>query len=643
MNFIDTLGWTLLHFIWQGTAIALLLAAAEACVRSRSAQLRYALACGAMLLMVASIGVTFLWLASEPAPARSFAATARSAAASPLISRTVHALAAAPARFSAWMPIFVSLWFAGVCAMAIRSIGGWFVAQRFRRTGTIPADDLWQQRLRTLAHRLRVSRPIRLCHSTLAEVPAVIGWLRPVVLLPASMLSGLTPRQIEALLAHELAHVRRHDYLINLIQTVVETLLFYHPAVWWTGRLMRAEREHCCDDMAVEVCGDALIYARALTRMEQLRAQRPALALGADGGSLLKRIQRLLSSRDSETAGASDWVAAVGVMLCAAAIWAAPHLPFANGAHVQRLRARTAVERAFPAVFRAERVFRAEHMVRAARPVLAAFVAQATSEPAPQGRVTGGVSGSVSGGVSEGVSGGVTGGVNQHGFISDMDAAGYRNLSVDDLISLKQHGVTPEFVRRIQAAGYKPDVDELVAMAIHGVTPEYIAEMNAQGFKLDIDQLVAFKIHGVEPSTIAAIRAMGYKPDADDVVAMQIHGVTPEMVRGMKALGIGVPTLDELVALQIHGITPEYANQFKALGVKDLDFDALITLKIHGAEPSAVREIEQLGFNNLDADDIVDLYIHGVTPDYIRKARQHGFKDLTLDQIVKLKQFGILE
>jgi beta-lactamase regulating signal transducer with metallopeptidase domain len=121
--------------------------------------------------------------------------------------------------------------------------------------------------------------------------------LRPVILLPASALTGLSPQQLEAIIAHELAHIRRHDYLINLLQTVVETLLFYHPAVWWVSRRIRQEREHCCDDLAVAVCGDALTYARALLEMEQLRAAGPQLAMAANGGSLMNRIQRLVGAQ----------------------------------------------------------------------------------------------------------------------------------------------------------------------------------------------------------------------------------------------------------------------------------------------------------------------------------------------------------
>src|SRR5438045_2418615 len=130
-------------------------------------------------------------------------------------------------------------------------------------------------RAHRLAARLRVNRPVRLLQSALVHVPAVLGCVRPVILLPASALTGLTPLQLEALLAHELAHVRRYDYLVNLVQSVIETLLFYHPAVWWISARVRDEREHCCDDLAVAVCGDPHFYASALLSMERLRVTTP--------------------------------------------------------------------------------------------------------------------------------------------------------------------------------------------------------------------------------------------------------------------------------------------------------------------------------------------------------------------------------
>src|SRR5262249_33636479 len=152
----------------------------------------------------------------------------------------------------------------------------------------------WPGTCARLCERLRLRRPVRLLHSALVQVPTVLGWLRPVVLLPLSAVAELPPAQLEALLAHELAHVRRHDYLVNLLQSVVGTLVFYRAAVGGVSERVRLERENCCDDWAVQVCGDRLVYARALTAMEELREVPLPLATAANGGPLLGRIRRLL-------------------------------------------------------------------------------------------------------------------------------------------------------------------------------------------------------------------------------------------------------------------------------------------------------------------------------------------------------------
>jgi len=195
-----------------------------------------------------------------------------------------------------WLPWISLAWLGGVILVSVRHLGGWVGVQRLRRVGTTKVGPDLSDRARQLMDRMKISRPVRILQSSLAELPIVVGWLRPVVLLPASLLMGLSPKQLEAILAHELAHVRRYDYLVNLLQTAVETLLFYHPAVWWLSRRIRIEREHCCDDVAVAICGNKVDYAEALAAVEQRRAAALAMAVGGHGrvGSALGRVRRVL-------------------------------------------------------------------------------------------------------------------------------------------------------------------------------------------------------------------------------------------------------------------------------------------------------------------------------------------------------------
>nr|MDQ3821128.1 transglycosylase SLT domain-containing protein [Acidobacteriota bacterium] len=200
-------------------------------------------------------------------------------------------------------PYLLFLWLAGVAFLFVRFVNGWKETRALKLEAE-PSLVEWQPLVDDLARRVRVSRTVRLCESALVEVPTVIGWLRPLILFPAKALTGLEPKQLRALLAHELAHIRRYDYLVNMAQALVEILLFYHPAVWWVSRQVRVEREHACDDLALSLCnGDAVVYARALLSVEEMRSgvRGHQLALAADGGSLIARIRRIVAPKPNRT------------------------------------------------------------------------------------------------------------------------------------------------------------------------------------------------------------------------------------------------------------------------------------------------------------------------------------------------------
>ena len=349
---LQALGWALVHSLWQGACVAALLAGLLALLRGRHARTRYAAGCAALALMLLLPAATAWKMSGGGARAHAAGNEARrlreSHAKAGALEATVIAAGAveyAPeglayesheagrgpspvGGFEGVLPWLSLMWALGVAVLSARSLGGLVYARRLKSAGTRPAAREWQQRLAELSRRLCVKRAVRLLESTHVQVPTAIGWLRPVVLLPASALTGLTPRQLEVVLAHELAHIRRHDYLVNLLQTAVETLLFYHPAAWWVAGRVRAEREHVCDDMAVSATGgDALGYARALTALERLRPHtRPQLALAADGGSLHARVMRLVgapvAARGTSPllAGAAFAVALVTTAACTGAV-----------------------------------------------------------------------------------------------------------------------------------------------------------------------------------------------------------------------------------------------------------------------------------------------------------------------------------
>jgi len=292
----------LLHFVWQGLLVALLLWTALFLLRKRSSNARYLAACAALAFLAVLPVITASVLYTRPiaAPVNlRFGVSEAPAFPAPSGGGVPQA---------AWLELLQSwalpAWSLGVLLFSVRMVWGCRQVSVLRRRGEPAAPPVLAAVL-ALGERLGIARPVHVLITAVADGPSVVGpsvvgALRPVILLPSATLLGLTTEQLEAVLAHELAHIRRHDYLVNLLQTLVETLLFYHPAVWWTSARIRHERELCCDDLAVRSCGDPLCYARALTRLERIRVMTPSLAMGSNGGSMLYRVQRLMGAGTHE-------------------------------------------------------------------------------------------------------------------------------------------------------------------------------------------------------------------------------------------------------------------------------------------------------------------------------------------------------
>ncbi|QKG52278.1 M56 family metallopeptidase [Hymenobacter sp. BRD67] len=310
---VRALGYALLHSLWQGAVLALVLAGVLPLLRRQRAELRYTVAAGALAMLALVVAGTFgFYYQQAPVVQPAIVSYTVAAPAGPRLHKSninyheysvqsgaaASQLLAAPARLApaAWLrvaghrcepylPVLVAAWLLGLLLMGGRLLGGLLYAGRLRRTGTRALGSDWQQRLTALAHRAGLRRPVALLESARVAGPLVLGHLRPVVLLPLGAVAGLSPALLEALLAHEVAHIARRDYLLNLGLAVVEVLFFYHPAVWFMASCLRAERENCCDDQAAALCGgDRLRVARALAALAELEIEAaPRLALAATG------------------------------------------------------------------------------------------------------------------------------------------------------------------------------------------------------------------------------------------------------------------------------------------------------------------------------------------------------------------------
>ena len=361
---LHRLGWVVLHSLWQAAAVAAVLAVALRLLPRRTAfgqEARYLLATLALFSLPVACGVT--WTLVEPSrqPLRAVADRGQqpgptlvipAAVAGSLdrghIARASTALPAAPAaeptaslstsdairilaaRAAAvaepWLPTCAAVWLTGVLVAALRLVVGWSLTRRLVATAAPLPDASWQTRLARWTSALGIAAPIRLLASARVDVPIVVGWLRPVVIWPVAAVTGMPPEQIDAILAHELAHVRRHDVLVNLVQSVIEAVFFHHPAAWWISAQVRAEREHCADELAIRAlaagkAGSRISYATALLSLEERR--QAILVAAANGGSLGDRIRRLVGV-EQQSGHPARLAAAVVVLVAVVATLAAP-------------------------------------------------------------------------------------------------------------------------------------------------------------------------------------------------------------------------------------------------------------------------------------------------------------------------------
>ena len=530
------------------------------------------------------------------------------------------------------LPWLVEAWLLGVAFFSLRSAGGFLLLERERRRQSSVVSPRVLEICYTLQDQLGLNRAIAYCECKWLQAPAVIGWFRPVVFLPVTALTGLSEEQLQVVIAHELAHIQRFDPFVNVFQVCVETLLFYHPAVWWLNKRIRAEREHCCDDMAVALCGNAVEYARALTLMEEWRSA-PVFAMAANRGPLTERIVRVLGLK---TLGAGmRGIGLTGSILCLTAALIAgnallgiAHPPSASAIWQAAAQPASASAPATP------------NSTAVAKP--------SAAHPQSTGQTTASPTAS--------------------SYIDEMKASGLTDLTVDQLIALKTQDVTPEYVKELRDQGLHPDANTLIAMRVQDISPEYVKGLRDAGLNPDQNQLIGLKVQGADGAYYRAMKEAGLQPDVNTLIGMKVQDVTPEYVRKIRAAGL-VVTANQVIALKVQDVTPAYLKAMHDLGI-DLRTDDVIGMKVQDVTPEYVRGIQALGFKpsaseligmrvqdvtpeyikalqsagfKLDISDIIGAKVQDVTPEFIERAKAHGFKDLSLQKLIQLRQLGILD
>jgi beta-lactamase regulating signal transducer with metallopeptidase domain len=513
------------------------------------------------------------------------------------------------ARTERILPWVDSLWILGMLLLALRAIGGWWQLEQVRRRAQTLVPSELERSFHRIFKQLRITQRVALRVSTEVISPLAMGVWRATVILPVSTVMGLPMEELEAVLAHELGHIRRWDYLWNLLQTAIESVLFFHPSVWSLSRAVRERREICCDEIAVRSCAGATVYARALLRLEEQRTRQLRLAVALNGcnGSLLQRIKQVLgegmATESSMTSGVR--VAAAGAVVVALLlgpkISRAVAAPSVGASHPVVAHALSALPRQTTSRMLAEK---AQVEAPVASPAPAAMPSAMFSNPAPMPMPAPAVSVHVEPSISP---------------------AAVPNIEVSPVQADPQTsgGATQPkglaYLDGMRAAGYpldlNNDLNTLVALRSVGVTPEYAKSMGAIGFG---------------------------KPTAHELISLKSMGITPEYITAMKQSGLGPKNFHEAVTEKSLGITPEYAVAMKQKGFGDLDLHQLISLKAQGMTPEYAGWLKQQ-FPQATVDELKRAAVFHIDEKFIAQAKAHGFDDKNFEKLLKLKMTGLLD
>jgi len=589
---LEATALTLIHFCWQAAVIAGLYRMVSLAFARRSSQVRYVLALSALLAMLGAAVFTFVWEMRSPGralPPASFATMNNSAAAGDFprvvapgrISGSQATAGDAPIISSipnlvGWIDAF---WAIGVLALSVRGLGGWWLIHRLRNAALPQAPEPVSAAFKRISAALGLHKTVLLRVSSTIASPITVGALRAMVLLPVSAITLLGPEELEVVLAHELAHVRRADFFWNLVQTLVETLFFFHPAVWWVSGRVRHERELCCDDLALKICPNPVVYASALFHLEEHRSRQMRLAMALDGHqspqTLRMRIARILGETIPMSANRSLRPFSAAAVFAAAVVLLVPAPQVIAGFSPTPSPTVSVTQAPHPSAI----VTSSQAAVSKPHP----GVAPATPRVAPEP-------------------------------VQIAQAQPQKEVPAPQPSELA--GPKSNYIDRMKAAGYDVDLDKMIAMKIQGVTPEYARSMAQLGFgKLSADDLIACRIHGVTAEAIAEFKKQGLEVKSiQDAISYRIFNVTPDFADGMAKAGFKNLDTKKLLALRVQGVTPEYAQsiakQYPGATVEDV-----IKTKIFNINSDFIAQAKAHGFTNLSLEKLVQLRISGVLDD----------------------------
>jgi beta-lactamase regulating signal transducer with metallopeptidase domain/predicted metallopeptidase len=538
-----------------------------------------------------------------------------------------------------WTLLALIVWLTGAIIVLARLATGMLKVRRIVHRSQFVIDYHWGALVRRLAGQLHLSDHISLLRSEYVGMPQTWGIWNPVVLLPED--ADQWPAEWRRIvLLHELAHIKRRDCLTQLLAQFVCAIYWFNPLVWVAARQLRVEREIACDDYVLQAGTRASDYARYLldfagvmnTNGSPAGLPSPAAA-GIACSQLESRVRSILDPAIrrkslSRKARAIIFAAAACLLIPLAALqaWSSDASPMDDPVD-QSLALLQEPNSDASAPAQPNKNERSKISATGAQ-----IQTRDDSEINPQ------VNTDVD--VSELDDNDAQSTPESNSSKDDRAGSG---MTVESIIRMKMHGVTPEFVESIRRAGFDNlSIEELVKLRMHGISEEYIKEtQRASNERLSIEDLIQLKMFGVTPEYAKEMKNAGYDLPLKSLKQMRMFGITPGYIETMRKLGYTNLTAEQLTKLKMHGVSESYLKEMRAAGFSNLNVEEITRMRMFGVDPAYIKEMRAAGYDKLSMEQVTKLRMHGVTPAFIKEMRDAGFDKLTIEELVKLRMFGV--
>ncbi len=717
-EFQYAMGWTVIHSFWQATVIAILSGLVMIALRKKTAQTRYLVHNFALYGVLLAAIVTFSFYFNSKGTANKQESIAKIATPAPISKPTTKfsfetpeslkitieagelqpivaekeatpaplSIAGMKAYFDANIYFVVLIWLLGVGLFILKLLGGISYVYYLRNQHNFPVDEYWFEMVENLSKRVNIQKEIALVESALVRSPVVVGYLKPMILFPIGAINRLNPQEVEAILAHEIAHVMRHDYVFNIIQSVIEALLYFNPAVWWISANIRAERENCCDDVAIQLCGNSMAYAKSLVAVQEMQYYSATFAMGFAGqrkNHLLMRVQRILNQSNNKTNVMEKLIATCLIVIGMVFIsYGGPKelLPnlFDKTSFLESDDAPLSMNGYWNASINGDDVevsfqtktgtsnWNSTHTFKKSE-----FSALPTTESdftltreagtmAFKGKFEGDegygkYSFTENAGFKAFLEKENIGGVKEsmmlqffmsninRDYIAFLKQNGYKDITKSELQDLAIHGLNKEVLTSYFATFNKQDLslNKVVELKIHGIDAKYKKDLNEAGY-IDVptDQIVEAKIHGINGDYLKDLAASGYKkPSLQDVIEFKIHGVDGAFIKKMQTATERELSHQDIVEAKIHGLDKMDVAKFKTTGTNPTGED-LTNYSIHGVDADYINLLTGL-FGKLSPERYVEAKIHGIDANFVNSYKDMGFKNLSIQKAIEFKIHGV--